>query len=331
MSNGQDKLAALRARLQEAAPQKNSGGSYDNKFYPFFKINTDESVTLRLISDGDDSNPWFWVEKQMYDWSFADPDNPGEKIRIMIPCKNMYEDKSDPVLKTISEMFNAGGEDEERAKGLWVKKSYLFQGFVRKSPLEEENVPENPIRVFDMSKKLYQKIYKALIENDEDLRLPSHPTDETEGLNFIINKIDSGGYANYDSQSSFSQKKTPLTDDELAALKEHGPWNLTELLPKRPSEDAYAVLPEMLEAHINDEPWNTDWEEFWKPFGHKNKSDDEGDKKSPSGRKKAPMVEKLEANAGVDDEDDAPVKKESAPKKDTKDILAAIKARKSAS
>ena len=329
MSNAQNKLAELRAKLLKEAERKGGGdnnnksGSFDTRYYPFFLIDVDESCTLRFVEDADEDNPWFFKEKQMYDWTFADPDNPGETVRIKIPCRNMYREKSDPVLKLISEMFDAGGETKEKARKVWVKKTYLYQGFVRKSSYEEENVPENPIRVFDISKSLHGGIYKSLIETDEELALPGVPTDDDEGLNFTIKKFKNGDFNNY--SGSFSMKQTSLTDDERAALEQHGAYNLSELLPKEPSEEAYALLPEMLEAALEGDAWNPAWEEHWKPFGRKGSGSSEA--AAPAARKKqAPMVEELEEEA------EAPAAKEDAPMKakSTSDVLAKLKAKKAA-
>jgi len=328
MSNAQDKLAALRAKLLNEAASKGGGsgntGGFDTRFYPFFLIDIDQSVTLRFIDDGDDKNPWFFKEKQMYEWFFADPENDGEQIKVRIPCRNMYREKSDPVLKRISDMFNVGGEEKEKARSVWVKKTYLYQGFVRKSPYTEETPPANPIRVFDISKQLHGTIYNSLIETDEDLMLPGIPSDADEGLNFTIKKFMNGEFKNY--TGSFSTKPNELTDEERAAVEEHGAFNLSTLLPNEPSDEAYELLPEMLDACLAGDPWDSEWEKYWKPVGYGKKGEGEGeDTPAPVQKKKtAPMVKDIEA-AADDTPTEAPMKASS-----TSDVLAKLRAKKAA-
>jgi hypothetical protein len=325
-------LEELRARLKEKmntqGGSNQSSGGFDLRYYPFFHINVGETATLRFIADKDESNFDFWREKAIYDWTFASPDEPGESVRIKIPCRNMYEEKTDPVLQTLSSMYNAGGEEKKKASALWVKRSYLYQGFVRKSNLEEEEVPENPIRVFDLSKTLHKKVLTSLLEEDEELMLPSNPIDLENGLNFLVKKTKDGEYNSYD-QSGFSMRPTPLTDDELAALEQYGPFDLKSLLPNLPSDEAYALLPEMVEAHVNGEPWNKDWEEYWKPFGSKKPTEEGATRSGGTSRKKqAPMVDEMEEETTSSDsssDDDAPATKTSA-----QDVIAKLKAKRAA-
>lgn len=273
MSNSSlDKLAALRAKLKEknAAQGGTTGDGGTSPFYKFFAINFDESATLRFLPDGD-KDPQipdeFWKEKMMYEWNFADPENPGQEIKVYIPDRNMYEHYSDPVHKKISDLFNT---DKETAQKFWVKRSYIYQGFVRKSPLQEDTVPDNPIRLFDISKNIHNKIYSAVMNENEELSLPAYPTDFETGLNFLVTKKKNAfNKADYNS-SAFSQKPTPLTEDELAAIEQHGLWSLSKVLPPMPSDEAYEVVPAILEAGINGDPWNPEWSKFFRTYAARN-------------------------------------------------------------
>mgnify|MGYP001547888336 CR=1 FL=1 len=303
-------LDALRKKLE--AKQQKSGGNNTadyTKFYPFFNIDFDESVTLRFLQDKNQEilADEFWVEEQMYDWKFAHPTEPGQEVRVRIPCRNMYEERTDPVLKTLSQKYD---QLKSQGKNLWVKKHYYYNGFVKKSPIEEENTPENPIRLFKLSKDLHGIIFNALMETDDDLKLPSIPIDLEEGLNFIISKKkNSGGYASY-SASSFSAKPSSLTDDELAAIEQYGYWDLRAQLPAMPSDEAYGVLPEIMEANINDEPWNMDWNEYFRPIGLN------------SGKPESEMTKNLE---DVSDDDTSEEVEEKPVNTKNSDLIAKLK------
>lgn len=322
-----EKLEAIRASLHKDAERKQTSGSFDNRFYPHYNIDVGQSVGLRFIEDGDKDNEWFWREKQVYDWTFADPEYPGEELRIKIPCRNMYEEKTDPVLKLISDMFNMGGAVEEKAKGLWVKRSYLYQGFPRKSPIDEENAPENPIRIFDISKSIHSIIYAALMETDEDLMLPTYPADAEKGLTFMVKKTKNGEYNSYNS-SVFSPKVNSLEDDELAAIEQYGKWNLSELLPKMPSDAAYELLPDMLQAQIDGDPWNPDWEEHWKAWGahrssNSNDAENEGTNRSDDETPSKPAVKKAAPKKAETSDEGTSLKSAS-----TQDVLSRLRAKK---
>ena len=181
--------------------------------------------------------------------------------------------------------------------------------------------------VFSNFPSLHQLIFEALMSTDEDLMLPSHPVDPEDGLNFIVKKTKNGDYADYKSQSAFSTKPTSLTEDELAALEQYGPWNLKKLLPAMPSDDAYAVLPEILEAGINGEPWNPEWNEYFHPRG-------QGGGDAGHSKPTAPMVKNIERKAKVetpDDDGDEDSVEDARPKSaKTQDLLAKLKAKSKA-
>ncbi len=266
-----ERLLALRAKLKEhkAATETRSSGGADKRYYRFFDLPFDGSCTTRFLPDGNETNPYFYQEKQMFSWEYADPDRPGQTVRINMPCRNMYEPRTCPVSQMISKVY----ESSETAKKMWVNKKYIYQGFVRKSDMTEENPPENPIRLFELTKKLHGRIWTAIEDESEETGLSAYPVAYDNGLNFIIKKTKQGEHANYDS-SQFSTKSTSLTEDEIVAIEQHGLYKLNELLPAQPSEEQFALQVEMATALLAGEPWNKEWETLWKPFRPKDKNDD---------------------------------------------------------
>jgi hypothetical protein len=145
----------------------------------------------------------------------------------------------------------------------WKKKSYLFQGFVRENALSDDKTPENPIRRFTISPQIFNIIKAALM----DPEMEELPTDLQRGLDFQIVKTSKGGYADY-STSKWSRKESALTAEEQAAIDQHGLFNLSDFLPKKPSEVELKVLKEMFEASVDGQPYDPDrWGAYYKPYG----------------------------------------------------------------
>lgn len=263
------RLEAMRAKLAEQKQKQENGGgnAVARREYAHWNIDIGQSVTLRFVPDAD-PNDFFWKKKLTYDWKYPSATEPGQSVRVIMPCRNMYDgytgDKACPVRKKLSAMFDAKGAEEEAARPYWVKTSYLYAGFVRRSSYNEPAVPENPIRIFDLNKKLHEFIEGSILVDDPERQLPADPVDYENGINFIIEKKRNGDFANY--LPSWSQKVTSLTDEEQAALKQYGLVSLKGELPTKPSDEAFAIQMSMLEAALAGEPWNPEWETHFKPF-----------------------------------------------------------------
>jgi hypothetical protein len=152
---------------------------------------------------------------------------------------------------------------EEMGRKYWKKKSYLFQGFVRENPITDDKSPENPIRRFIISPQIFNLIKSALL----DPELENLPTDYLGGLDFTVTKTSKGGYADY-STSKWSRKESALTAEETAAVEQFGLYNLSEFLPKKPSEVELKVIKEMFEASVDGQAYDAErWGNYYKPRG----------------------------------------------------------------
>jgi hypothetical protein len=131
-----------------------------------------------------------------------------------------------------------------------------------------------------------------------DPEMEELPTDLQRGLDFQIVKTSKGGYADY-STSKWSRKESAITAEEQAAIDAHGLFNLSDFLPKKPSEVELKVLKEMFEASVDGQPYDADkWGAYYKPYGLN----------VPEGAAKAaPAATTAPAPAVVEpDEDDVP-------------------------
>jgi hypothetical protein len=208
----------------------------------------------------------------------------------------------------------------------WKKRSYLFQGFVTEDGLKEDTKSENPIRRFIIGPQIFTLIKGALMDPEmEDL-----PTDFTHGVDFRLIKSSKGGYADY-STSKWSRRERPLTDQEQAAVKQYGLFNLKDFLPKKPTDVELKVIKEMFEASVDGEAFDMErWGQYYKPSGAGAAT---GDPVATTTAKAAPAP--VEENDAPFDTDTSKVETKAAPTASTtangdnraQDILAMIRNR----
>ena len=334
-----DKLEALRAKLRK----KQIEGTTDNALYPFWKTPIGKNCTLRFLPDKDPETPFFWVEKVTFKWAFPDNENPGKMVYITMPSIETYEGpKTCPVTKELMPIYK---DDKELCRKFWPKRAYLMQGFVRRGHFEEENPPENPIRIFTVNRELYKIIYDGIMEEDPDLKMDEFPVDFEDGRDFIVKVKKDGEWPDYGT-SQWAPNGSPLTDDELAAIEQHKLFSLKDRLPPRPSKAAFEMQLHMLNAGLNGEPWDPEWEECWKPYrpdavrGNNSSDEDEVVVKKTTVRKTVAKEEYVEDDDidiendvdDVDDVDDVEnddVEVTKPTKKTPEEILAEIRKKKS--
>jgi len=258
-------LAEIRAKLQ--ASEGNKGGNRsaggDNAIYPHWNIAEGSTTRVRFLPDGNTKNSFFWAERAMIRLPFAGVKGQADSkpVIVQVPCMEMYGEAC-PILAEVRPWFKDPSL-EEMGRKYWKKKSYLFQGFVRENALSDDKTPANPIRRFTISPQIFNIIKAALM----DPEMEELPTDLQRGLDFQIVKTSKGGYADY-STSKWSRKESALTAEEQAAIDEHGLFNLSDFLPKKPSEVELKVLKEMFEASVDGQPYDADrWGAYYKPYG----------------------------------------------------------------
>jgi hypothetical protein len=287
-------LAEIRAKLKQSeqrGSENKSGG--DKSIYPFWNLKEGGESVLRFLPDGNTDNTFFWVERAMIKLPFAGIKGESESkpITVQVPCVEMYGDTC-PILAEVRGWFKDPAL-EDMGRKYWKKRSYIFQGFVAEDGLGEksEEQPENPIRRFIIGPQIFTSIRAALVDPElEDL-----PTDYVHGLDYRMKKGSKGGYADY-STSSWARRERPLSDSEQAAIKQHGLYNLSDFLPKKPTEVELKVMKEMFEASVDGEPYDMErWGQYFKPAGM---SQNTGDPNKSTPKASAPVAH--------DDSDDEP-------------------------
>lgn len=335
--NKLEELRAKLAQLESKSSGNNSNG--DTALYKFWDLNENESSLLRFLPDGDQDNVFFWVERQMIKLEFPGVLGGDEKKKVFlsVPCGEMYGDVC-PVLTEVRPWFKDPSL-EDMGRKYWKKRSYIFQGFVVEDGLKEdaENVPENPIRRYMISPQVFSIIKAALMDPD----MENLPTDYLNGTDFRVSKTTKGQYADWNT-SKWARKERSLSEEEMAAIDEHGLANLGDFLPARPTADHYAAILEMFEASVNGELYDPNrWGNYYKPYGievpggapQPGLQQSSASAQKTSEKVKSPSTAVTEETTTdipwVDTVQEAAVQEEK-PKPELNDLLASIRSRASA-
>ena len=328
-------LAEIRAKLQSQETRSNGNTQQgDNAIYAHWNIPENTTARVRFLPDANTKNSFFWVERAMIRLPFAGikGQSDSKPVVVQVPCVEMYNDGTAcPILAEVRTWFKDPNL-EEMGRKYWKKRSYLFQGFVRENPLSDDKTPENPIRRFIISPQIFNLIKNALM----DPEMENLPTDYAAGLDFNVKKTSKGGYADYNT-STWARKESALNADEAAAIEQFGLYDLTDFLPKKPSDTDLRVMKEMFEASVDGQPYDPDrWSAYFKPAGFQSTNTkpvvDDEDTPAPAPKvKPAPVAEPAPFDI---DEDEvpaatAPVQAVAKPSSQrAEDILAMIRNRK---
>jgi hypothetical protein len=259
-------LAEIRAKLQASSQQNtgNSGSGGDNAIYPHWNMPEGTTTTVRFLPDADPNNTFFWIERAMIKLDFAGVKNEANSkiVTVHVTCMEMWGETC-PIISAVPPCFKDKSLEEQGRK-YWKKRSYLFQGFVGESAFKEEGkTPENPIRRFIIGSQIFNIVKAALLDPD----MEEIPTDFLRGTDFRITKTSKGGYADY-STSNWARRERALSEEENAAIKQYGTFNLKDFLPKKPGEVELKVMMEMFEASVNGEAYDAErWGQYFKPAG----------------------------------------------------------------
>jgi len=324
-------LAEIRARLLEQDNRQAGGGQKqtgDNAVFPFWNIPENSTTVLRLLPDGDESNTFPWKERQMIRLEFAGIKGGDEskRVTVTVPCMEMWKETC-PIHAEIRPWFKDKSL-EDLGRKYWKKKSYLFQGFVVESKLQEDSVPENPIRRLIINPSIFNTIKGALM----DPEMESLFTDFDNGTDFRLTKTTKGQYADY-STSSFARRERGLSEVERAAIEQYGLFKLDDFMPKKPTKEEVDVIYEMFKSSVDGELYDPErFGAYFKPAGANFGSNTASAPAAPASRPApvatAPASRPAPAPAADEDDVDFEESASPAPKKNVEDILSMIRSRK---
>jgi hypothetical protein len=256
-------LAELRAKLAAQEQQSSGPRETDNAIYAFWNIPNDTTATIRFLPDGDQSNTFFWVERQMIRIPFPGVKGQDEAkaVTVNVPCVEMWGETC-PIHAEIRPWFKDPAL-EDIGRKYWKKRSYIFQGFVVNNPLDSDATSDNPIRRFVINPSIFKIIKAALMDPEMD----NLPTDYENGTDFRLTKTQKGQYADY-STSNWARRERGLTEEEMSAVETHGLFTLSDYLPKRPSADEVKVIYDMFQASVDGELYDLEkWGVYYRPYG----------------------------------------------------------------
>lgn len=327
-------LAEIRAKLleQENKTERkgSSTGGGDNAIFPHWNIPEGSTASIRFLPDGDDTNTFFWKERQMIRLPFAGVKGGDENkpVTIQVPCVEMWGDTC-PVHAEIRPWFKDSAL-EDMGRKYWKKRSYIFQGFVTDNGGFDEEAPANPIRRFVISPQIYKIISAALMDPD----FPEIPTDYEQGTDFKVVKSSKGGYADY-STSNWARRERSLNQEERDAIAANGLFNLNDFLPKKPDAQSLNAIFEMFEASVDGQLYDPErFAEYYRPYGVEAPAGGSRTASAPTAAPApttapAPATLAEPAPASVAETVAAPAVDSDGEKPSAQDILAAIRARKS--
>ena len=327
-------LAEIRAKLleQENKTERkgSSTGGGDNAIFPHWNIPEGSTASIRFLPDGDDTNTFFWKERQMIRLPFAGVKGGDENkpVTIQVPCVEMWGDTC-PVHAEIRPWFKDPAL-EDMGRKYWKKRSYIFQGFVTDNGGFDEEAPANPIRRFVISPQIYKIISAALMDPD----FPEIPTDYEQGTDFKVVKSSKGGYADY-STSNWARRERSLNQEERDAIAANGLFNLNDFLPKKPDAQSLNAIFEMFEASVDGQLYDPErFAEYYRPYGVEAPAGGSRTASAPTAAPApttapAPATPAEPAPASVAETVAAPAVDSDGEKPSAQDILAAIRARKS--
>ena len=261
-------LAEIRAKLQQQENRGSTSSSTqggDRAIYAHWNIPEGTTAKLRFLPDGNEGNDFFWVERNMIRLPFQGIKGQmdSKPVTVQVPCVEMYNDGTAcPILGEVRGWFKDPSL-EDMGRKYWKKRGYIMQGFVRDSPINEDETPENPIRRFIISPQIFNVIKAALM----DTEIEELPTDYDRGLDFWATKTTKGGYSDY-STSKWARKETELTNEERAAIDTNGLFNLNDFLPKKPGETELNVIQQMFEASVDGQAYDPElFSQYYRPPG----------------------------------------------------------------
>lgn len=277
-------LKQIQAKLlaQQASKDRARGGSGggDNAVYPFWNNPDNTVATLRFLPDGDENNDFFWLERLIIKLPFpgVKGQSGGKPVEVQVPCTDMWKPGSCPITAEIRPWWKDKSL-EDMARKYYRKKSYLFQGFVTDNPNKDDNTPENPIRRFIINPSIFECIKKILLVQE----IEHSPVDYENGMDFYLAKKKQGQWSNYDDSSwirpgSLSPKVRALGAAENQAIQQHGLWNLSQFMPKKPDEDHLKAIFDMFTASVNEELYDAErWGQYYRPNGMRLDNNDNAD------------------------------------------------------
>lgn len=224
-------LDQLKAAFSKQEAKSDNTGYWD-KFYPFWKMELDQTALVRFLPDLDENNPMGFVVENL---SHKLTVNGKERT---VPCLKMYGE-SCPCCELSRKYYDE--KDEKMGLKFWRRQDFIAQLLVLNSPFEYPHTDEdNPVRLVMLGPKIFKLIQAAFASGD----LEDNPTDFVNGYDFRITKSKQGQWADY-TLSKFVPKPSPVATNLLDRME------LNNLADYRTRRIDRSTMEAMIQADLN--------------------------------------------------------------------------------
>lgn len=321
----------VRAALLEKQAKKGGNtetrtqSTGDNASFPFWNIPDNTQATIRLLRDGDESNDFFWRELTRINLVFpgvVGGEYPTDReVTVKVPCMEMFGQKC-PITEDIRPLWKGSEDDKNLARQYYRKKSFLYQGFVVASPLQDA-APENPIRRFVINQTIHEIVEASLTDTD----MIDLPIDEVNGIDFIIKKTKKGQYANYQT-SGWARRERSLSEEELTAIQNFGLFKLSDYLGRKPDQEELDAIFQMYKDSRAGLPFDADkYGQWFRAYGNRDGggSDRAATRESAAPRETSAIREDVEQTQSRSDDDASEAPKATGTTASVTDLLAQLR------
>jgi hypothetical protein len=248
----------LRAEKERTTKNENNTVSTgDNAAFPFWNIPLKTSATVRFLPDGNPENPNFWANRETIRLPFAGQVGgdyaTDREVIVTVPCIDMYHPGNSvcPIIAEMRPYWKQGPDEKAIARKYYKVRTYLFQGFVVSSELQEEKVPENPIRRFIFKPQIFKIIENSIMDSE----MEDSPDDYVGGRDFKITRTKPGEYSDY-TTSSWSFRTRSLNEAETLAIDQHGLFNLSSFIDAEPDSNGVELIKAMFKDSLAGNPFD---------------------------------------------------------------------------
>jgi hypothetical protein len=278
-------LAEMRAAMEKGSSQNNNNQTGNNDIFRFGDLKPGDEIRIRFVEDADPSNGFFWRERHSRSLKFDSLLLPNgttmiKDTYVSVPAFNLKSNENS-LDNLPAEYLYKSTEDviQQKIKGLWIdgdktsqalynkfgkKVTYLFQGFIHSPGYEMK------LYRFLINKDLFNLIKTFMTDSEID----DVPCSVQNGRDFILKVSEKSAVINgvnktvkdYVTQSKWSSRVTPLTEQEIAYIQQNGAFDLKKFLPKRPSPEQEQVMLEMYNASYDGLPYDIkNWASTFRP------------------------------------------------------------------
>lgn len=279
-------LAEMRAKMESKnASQKFQSNSGSSDIFKFGDLKAGDEVRIRFVEDADTTNSFFWRERHTRTLRFNSLLLPSGTVMandtfVSVPAFNLKTNETN-CDDLPEEYLYKSNEDviQQKIKGFWVdgdktsqalynrfgkKVSYLFQGFIHSPGYETK------LYRFVINKDLFNLIKTFMNDSEID----DVPCDVENGRDFILKVSEKSVVINgtntkvkdYVTQSKWSGRVSPLTQEERNFIETNGAFDLKKFLPKKPTVAQEEVMLAMYNASYDGNPYDIkNWASTFRP------------------------------------------------------------------